>query len=191
MKPVRDEARALLGRLAVPDARFATSGLEAVSPITGELIAHVRPASGADVDAVIGRSVRAFEAWRSVPAPRRGELVRLMAEELRAAKNDLGRLVTLETGKILSEGLGEVQEMIDICDFAVGLLICGEKKSESEDKDRLFSERCYGRFERRIPVDGVDEDKVSASFRNGLLTVRLPRTAAPLANVKRITINGK
>jgi aldehyde dehydrogenase (NAD+) len=121
LKPVRDEALALLARLAVPDAHLATDGIKAVSPITGELIAHVRTASREDVDAVVGRAARAFEAWRSVPAPRRGELVRLLGEELRAAKDDLGRLVTLETGKILSEGLGEVQEMIDICDFAVGL----------------------------------------------------------------------
>ena len=63
----------------------------------------------------------AFKAWRMVPAPKRGEFVRLLGEELRAAKDDLGRLVTLEAGKITSEGLGEVQEMIDICDFAVGL----------------------------------------------------------------------
>jgi aldehyde dehydrogenase (NAD+) len=65
--------------------------------------------------------VQAFDTWRKVPAPRRGEFVRILAEELRAAKDDLGRLVTLETGKIVSEGLGEVQEMIDICDFAIGL----------------------------------------------------------------------
>ena len=64
---------------------------------------------------------RGLLAWRIVPAPRRGEFVRLLGEELRAAKDDLGRLVTLEAGKIASEGLGEVQEMIDICDFAVGL----------------------------------------------------------------------
>ena len=63
----------------------------------------------------------AFLAWRTVPAPRRGELVRLLGEELRAAKDDLGLLVTIEAGKTLSEGLGEVQEMIDICDYAVGL----------------------------------------------------------------------
>ena len=71
--------------------------------------------------AAIGRAAEAFETWRSVPPPRRGEFVRLLAEELRAAKDDLGRLVTIEAGKIVSEGLGEVQEMIDICDFAVGL----------------------------------------------------------------------
>ena len=74
-----------------------------------------------EAKAAIGRAHAAFLAWRKVPAPRRGELVRLFGEELRAAKDDLGRLVTLEAGKITSEGLGEVQEMIDICDFAVGL----------------------------------------------------------------------
>jgi aldehyde dehydrogenase (NAD+) len=92
-----------------------------LSPITGELIAQVRITSPEEVSTVIGRATQAFNAWRTVPAPRRGEFVRVLAEELRAAKDDLGRLVTLETGKIVSEGLGEVQEMIDICDFAVGL----------------------------------------------------------------------
>ena len=71
--------------------------------------------------AIIERAQSAFLAWREVPAPRRGELVRLLGEELRASKEALGALVTLEVGKIVSEGLGEVQEMIDICDFAVGL----------------------------------------------------------------------
>ena len=73
------------------------------------------------IDAKIAASVEAFRKWREVPAPRRGELVRLFGEELRANKDALGRLVTIENGKILQEGLGEVQEMIDICDFAVGL----------------------------------------------------------------------
>ena len=72
-------------------------------------------------NAAIEAAHEAFLAWRNVPAPRRGELVRLLGEELRAAKADLGLLVTLEAGKIVSEGLGEVQEMIDICDYAVGL----------------------------------------------------------------------
>jgi HSP20 family protein len=71
------------------------------------------------------------------------------------------------------------------------LSIRGEKKTETEDKNRLFSERFYGRFERRIPVDDVDEDKVSASFRNGELVVTLPRSADAQRNVKRIAINGK
>jgi aldehyde dehydrogenase (NAD+) len=85
------------------------------------VIGRVRQATSEDYDGVISASVRAFESWRTVPAPRRGELVRLLGEELRREKENLGRLVSLENGKILSEGLGEVQEMIDICDFAVGL----------------------------------------------------------------------
>ena len=99
-----------------------TGGTLAVrSPIDGAEIARVHETSADEMQAVIARSVAAFKAWRDVPAPRRGELVRLLGEELRAAKTELGALVTLEAGKITSEGLGEVQEMIDICDFAVGL----------------------------------------------------------------------
>jgi HSP20 family protein len=70
------------------------------------------------------------------------------------------------------------------------LAIKGEKKTETEDKDRLFSERYYGRFERRIPVEDIDEEKVSASFRNGVLTVTLPKTAQAQREVKRIAIKG-
>src|SRR6266487_6677702 len=91
------------------------------SPLTGETIAQVEDANPDGVTEAIGQSEKAFLAWRSLPAPRRGEFVRILGEELRAAKTGLGRLVTIETGKILSEGHGEVQEMIDICDFAVGL----------------------------------------------------------------------
>jgi aldehyde dehydrogenase (NAD+) len=119
--PVRDEGLAILARLGVPESAFGRDGLAARSPITGELIAHVGITGPAQASAVIGRAARAFAAWRVVPAPRRGELVRILAAELRGAKYDLGALVTLETGKIVSEGTGEVQEMIDICDFAVGL----------------------------------------------------------------------
>jgi HSP20 family protein len=71
------------------------------------------------------------------------------------------------------------------------LAISGEKKTESEDKDRLFSERHYGRFERRIPVEEVDEDKISAAFKNGVLTVTLPKVAQAQSKVKRIAINGR
>ena len=91
------------------------------SPIDGAEIGCVCSDSAAEVDAKIAASVVAFEVWRNVPAPRRGELIRLFGEELRANKEALGRLVTIEAGKIFQEGLGEVQEMIDICDFAVGL----------------------------------------------------------------------
>ena len=118
---VRDEALAILSRLGTPESVFAREGLMVRSPITGELIAHVRITGPQEASAIIGRAAQAFHAWRTVPAPRRGEFVRILAEELRLAKDDLGLLVTLETGKIVSEGLGEVQEMIDICDFAVGL----------------------------------------------------------------------
>ncbi|SHM64874.1 L-piperidine-6-carboxylate dehydrogenase [Roseibium suaedae] len=91
------------------------------SPIDGAEVARIAETPLESMDAVIARSQAAFKDWRTVPAPRRGELVRLLGEELRAAKDALGALVTLEAGKITSEGLGEVQEMIDICDFAVGL----------------------------------------------------------------------
>jgi aldehyde dehydrogenase (NAD+) len=88
------------------------------SPIDGAEIGRV---TSGDPAAAAQRAERAFLRWRTVPAPRRGELVRLLGDELRAAKEPLARLVTLESGKILAESLGEVQEMIDICDFAVGL----------------------------------------------------------------------
>ena len=91
------------------------------SPIDGARIASVDCADAAAMRAAVGRAQEAFALWRVVPAPRRGELVRLFAEELRAHKQALGALVTLEVGKVSSEGEGEVQEMIDICDFAVGL----------------------------------------------------------------------
>jgi len=91
------------------------------TPIDGTLLAELATHDVADTEKSVALSVDAFEAWRRVPAPRRGELVRLLGEELRSAKDDLGALVSLECGKILQEGLGEVQEMIDICDFAVGL----------------------------------------------------------------------
>ena len=115
------EVTQLLQRLGVPSAAYTTGQLPVSSPITGEQIAAVATTSALEATAAIARADAAFQAWRNVPAPRRGELVRLLGEELRAAKADLGMLVTLEAGKVPSEGAGEVQEMIDICDFAVGL----------------------------------------------------------------------
>src|SRR5438477_1968984 len=91
------------------------------SPIDGGEIGRVAFDDAAAIDSKIAASVEAFTKWRDIPAPKRGELVRLFGEELRANKRELGQLVTLEAGKITQEGLGEVQEMIDICDFAVGL----------------------------------------------------------------------
>jgi aldehyde dehydrogenase (NAD+) len=95
--------------------------LEVHSPIDGSQLGSARLDSAADLAAKIQAAEVAFRAWRTVPAPRRGELIRLFGEELRENKDALGALVTMECGKLLQEGLGEVQEMIDICDFAVGL----------------------------------------------------------------------
>ena len=95
--------------------------LESLSPVDGSVLGKVEMADSGAVGAAIGRAQQAFLAWRQVPPPRRGELVRLFGEVLRENKEALGRLVSRECGKIVSEGLGEVQEMIDICDFAVGL----------------------------------------------------------------------
>ncbi|MEQ1863192.1 MAG: aldehyde dehydrogenase family protein [Micropepsaceae bacterium] len=111
----------VLKALGVSAEDVSRGDLVVHSPVDGREIGRVRSDTPADVEAKIAASVLAFHAWREVPAPRRGELVRLFGEELRAHKEALGRLVTLEAGKILQEGLGEVQEMIDICDFAVGL----------------------------------------------------------------------
>ena len=118
---VVSEVHGLLQRLGVPASAYQGGDLVVRSPLTGEVVAHVPQHSAAQATEAVGRAHAAFAAWHTVPAPRRGELIRLLGEELRAAKADLGRLVTLEAGKIPSEGLGEVQEMIDICDFAVGL----------------------------------------------------------------------
>ena len=114
------DAKAILNRLGVSDAMWS-GDLPTRSPIDGSSAGSLVQATPDQVEAAVARSVEAFKAWRRVPAPRRGELVRLLGEELRAAKTDLAMLVTLEAGKIVSEGLGEAQEMIDICDFAVGL----------------------------------------------------------------------
>ncbi|MBN3806351.1 aldehyde dehydrogenase family protein [Paraburkholderia sp. Ac-20336] len=114
------DASTILADLGI--AHAAQAGDIAVhSPITGELIGRVASNTAAEVDAALARANDAFAAWRNVPAPRRGELVRLLGKRLRERKQALGALVSLETGKILQEGMGEVQEMIDICDFAVGL----------------------------------------------------------------------
>jgi len=98
-----------------------TGELEVCSPIDGSLLGSVPVDTPASLHQKVDQARLTFDAWRRVPAPHRGELVRLFGEELRAHKQALGELVTLECGKLLAEGLGEVQEMIDICDFAVGL----------------------------------------------------------------------
>jgi len=118
---LKQETLEILSRLGVAAELLTGGDLVVRSPVTGEEIAALRTVSAAEANAAIEKADVAFREWRMVPAPKRGELVRLLGEELRAAKADLGRLVSIEVGKIPSEGLGEVQEMIDICDFAVGL----------------------------------------------------------------------
>jgi L-aminoadipate-semialdehyde dehydrogenase len=115
------DAKRLLQDLGVDLSAHAGKDLACRSPIDGAEIAVLRADSAADVQAKVGAAAEAFRVWRGVPPPRRGELLRLFGEDLRAQKTALGRLVSIESGKILQEGYGEVQEMIDICDFAVGL----------------------------------------------------------------------
>jgi aldehyde dehydrogenase (NAD+) len=118
---VRDAVRNVAAQIGIDAALLDGGDLEVRSPIDGEVIASVATTSPEDLDRVLDASSSAFARWRQVPAPRRGELVRRFGEELRRHKEALGNLVTLEVGKISTEGNGEVQEMIDVCDFAVGL----------------------------------------------------------------------
>jgi aldehyde dehydrogenase (NAD+) len=112
------------------------------NPADGSLIAQMRPASAEDYEAVMASAAEAAAAWRRVPAPKRGEAVRLLGDELRRHKNDLGTLVSLENGKILAEGLGEVQEMIDIADFAVGQsrMLYGSTMHSERPQHRMYEQ---------------------------------------------------
>jgi len=114
------EATAILRRLGVPELPH-DGDLPARTPITGGELGRLRSHTAAEVAETVARAQEAFRAWRTVPGPVRGNLVRELGELLREHKDDLGALVSIEAGKIRSEGLGEVQEMIDICDLAVGL----------------------------------------------------------------------
>jgi aldehyde dehydrogenase (NAD+) len=102
---------------------FNTRGtqIDSVSPVDGKIIASVSSATEAEYEAIVLKAQEAYKYWRMVPAPKRGEVIRQLAEKIREKKQALGELVSYEMGKSLQEGLGEVQEMIDICDFAVGL----------------------------------------------------------------------
>src|SRR4051812_8563093 len=121
MIDLRADASGLLVRMGVDLADHKGDDLSVTTPITGQELARLVAHDAGQVEDTLGRAADAFAGWRTVPAPQRGELVRRFGELLRAHKDDLGRLVTIECGKILAEGVGEVQEMIDICDFAVGL----------------------------------------------------------------------
>ncbi|MBI4577841.1 MAG: aldehyde dehydrogenase family protein [Planctomycetes bacterium] len=124
----QETIRGVLDELGIRDPCLGADGVDptgpelvSVSPVDGSVIARVRTASLEDYEAVLDRSGAAFRRWRALPAPRRGEVVRQMGEEFRRLKRPLGRLVSWEMGKIAAEGEGEVQEAIDVCDFAVGL----------------------------------------------------------------------
>ncbi len=118
---LKQETAAILSRLGVDPAALEGGDLAVHSPVTGGQIARVKGHTPSDVDEIVGRAHEAFLTWRTVPAPVRGQLVRELGNLLREHKTDLGTLVSIEAGKIRSEGLGEVQEMIDICDLGVGL----------------------------------------------------------------------
>lgn len=123
--PLAGRAIAALGRCGATLPEIAGDAgpvpISARTPIDGSVLAFVHPSTSADVDAAVGRAAAVFPAWRTTPAPRRAAVVRRLGELLTEHKADLADLVTLEAGKIRSEALGEVQEMIDICEFAVGL----------------------------------------------------------------------
>ena len=149
------DINALLGRLGLkasnPGAWSGSQGwstsregtlISVRNPADGLLIAQMRPASAEDYEAVIASSAEAAAVWRRVPAPKRGEAIRLLGEELRRHKADLGTLVSLENGKILAEGLGEVQEMIDIADFAVGQsrMLYGSTMHSERPQHRMYEQ---------------------------------------------------
>jgi aldehyde dehydrogenase (NAD+) len=114
-------ANSVLDRLGIEPDHSGRPGIDSINPADGSVLARVSLRSLEDYERAMSDSVKVFERWRMLPAPQRGQIVREIADELRRAKDDLGTLVTLESGKILAEGKGEVQEMIDIADFAVGL----------------------------------------------------------------------
>ena len=111
----------ILSRLGVDENIIQGGELVVHSPIDGAVLGQIKVCSSEEVESAISEAQAAFHEWKTVPAPKRGELIRVLGNKLREHKETLGELVTLECGKIYQEGLGEVQEMIDICDFAVGL----------------------------------------------------------------------
>ena len=138
--------------------------LEVLTPIDGSTLASVRQVTEQEYDAIVERAREAFLRWRDLPAPKRGEVVRQLGDRLRAVKEDLGALVTLEMGKILAEGRGEVQEMIDICDFATGLSrqLYGLTMASERPDHRMFE-----RVETR-EQDAADGDRVRQDRRAGV-----------------------
>ncbi len=118
------------------------SRLASINPSTGQAIADVVLAKPASYHRVVDAAVESFQTWRNVPAPKRGQVVRDLGERLRELREPLGELVTLEMGKIRAEGIGEVQEMIDVCDFAVGLSrqLCGNTMHSERPGHRMYEQ---------------------------------------------------
>ena len=116
--------------------------VESYNPATMETLGYVLLAGQREYEAVVKSARDSFLSWRAVPAPKRGEIIREIGEKLRQYKSDLGKIVSLESGKILSEGEGEVQEMIDICDFAVGLSrqLCGSAMHSERPEHRMYEQ---------------------------------------------------
>jgi len=152
-KEYNEKVAQVLGRLGIKDMNpGATTGQKwlsttgdvtsSVSPIDGEVIAKVTNANASEYESVIAKAEEAFSIWKSIPAPNRGEVVRQIGLALRESKEDLGFLVTLEMGKIYQEGLGEVQEMIDICDFAVGQsrMLYGYTMQSERPQHRMYDQ---------------------------------------------------
>ncbi len=154
MPPSPDSVQDLLHRLGVAEpilmgtstgqvfSGSSPTHLESRSPMDDRLLARIPETTPEEYDRVVDRAVAAFQVWRERPAPQRGEIVRQIGDELRRHKDDLGRLVALEMGKILEEGKGEVQEMIDICDFAVGQsrMLYGKTMPSERPEHRLFEQ---------------------------------------------------
>lgn len=140
MATIADETANILQELGVAEGAFRGGELPVTTPISGQRIGECPTTSITRAQTLIDDAHRAFLKWRRVPAPQRGELVRLLGEELRSSKSALGRLVTIEAGKIQSEGRGEVQEMIDICTFAAGLSrqLCGLTITTERPEHRMM-----------------------------------------------------
>ena len=148
----------ILSRLGLSTASQSDGDLIVNSPIDGSVIGKLESHDSSAIDAMIANSREAFEQWKTVPAPVRGELIRVFGNKLRDNKEALGALVTLECGKIYQEGLGEVQEMIDICDFALGLsrqlygLTIASERPRSPDDGNLAPDGTSGcNFSVQLP----------------------------------------
>ncbi len=142
LSKLKIEAQNLGGCTGVERWSGGGEKLLSFSPATGEAIAEVELVNEASYDSIIDNSVEAFGSWRSIPAPQRGQLVRDLGNRLRDLREPLGELVSLEMGKIKAEGIGEVQEMIDICDFAVGLSrqLCGNTMHSERPGHRMYEQ---------------------------------------------------